>query len=339
MPDRTPDSSENPLQRRLALPYRHRAALFCRHRAALLALILICWTPVPGLSAAQDFSAALARADAAWDDRDEGHLEYLAAPEPVAEAIVRYEAAVLLQPGNFEARWKLMRALHFAGDFAEEGAQDDRETFDHCRRVSEAGVELLTARLGEDERPEEFDADELTEALAKAGLSIPDVSRFYLWSAIGWGTWGREAGIVGAVRKGVAGRMRRYVQVTQMLDPDVDEGGAYRVLSTLHRELPRLPFLTGWVDRDQAVPLIQQAVEIAPQNRGNQYLWAITMLDLEPQRRDEALALLEELASMEPRAGHVVETLKLRHQAQERLAVERGEVHGGAAAALNRIGG
>ncbi|MDJ0849294.1 MAG: hypothetical protein QNK04_13040 [Myxococcota bacterium] len=296
-------------------------------RLGLLACALLVGTPTPTPAGAETLATAVASAEAAWAQRGEGHHGAVADRAPVDQAIAHYEAALTIDPENLELRWKLLRALHFAGDFATTAENRDAESFDRARQVSEEGIEVLTAKLGTGDRPEELEAEALRQALAAAGASTVDVSRFYFWSAVGWGAWGREAGIVGAVRKGVAGRMLRYTQVGEKLDPSLDEGGVYRVLSTLHRTLPRIPFMTGWVDRDQALALIERAVEIAPDNPGNRFLLAETLLDLEIEsRRFEALALLREIAQMEPTPDRVVEDLRIREQARERLAAEVGEL-------------
>ncbi len=300
-------------------------------------LALAAWTPTPSRAvaespavpespaAAEPLPAAIASAEAAWARRGEGHLDWVAAREPVAEAIARYEAALALDPGHLELRWKLLRALHFAGDFASNGQDRDRASFDRAREVAEEGIEGLAERLGNGDRPEELDTEALRQALAAARVSTADVSRFYFWAAVNWGAWGREAGVLGAVRQGVAGRMLRYAQVTERLEPAIDEGGVYRVLSTLHRSLPRVPFLTGWVDREQSLVLIERTLEIAPENPGNRFLLALTLLELGPEeRRHEALAVLRDLAKMEPEPERVVEDLRLRHQARERLEQEVG---------------
>ena len=65
------------------------------------------------------------------------------------------------------------------------------------------------------------------------------VARFYFWASIHWGAWSRSAGLLAAVREGVANRIHDYLQVTLELEPGYDRGGPHRMLSTLHRSLPR----------------------------------------------------------------------------------------------------
>jgi hypothetical protein len=117
----------------------------------------------------------------------------------------------------------------------------------------------------------------------------------------------------------VAKRLYRHTATAALLEPDYDEGGPLRLLGSLHAQLPKVPFLTGWVDRDEALPLVNRAFEMFPDNPGNQLLLATTLLELEPDREGEAVALLESVASLEPRPSMLVEDLAMQRQARERL--------------------
>ena len=108
------------------------------------------------------------------------------------------------------------------------------------------------------------------------------------------------------------------------LDPDVEQGGAIRLLSRLHSELPRVPFLSGWVDPERAVPLAERALAEYPQHPGNFYLLGLALLSHAPERREEGLSLVEATAALAPRADHVVEDLAIREDAQRRLIAELG---------------
>ena len=121
------------------------------------------------------------------------------------------------------------------------------------------------------------------------------------------------------MREGVAGRIRDGARVAAALEPAVDRGGPLRLLARLHADLPRVPFLTGWVDRSRAVPLAERAVAVAPDFAGNRLTLALTLLDVAPERRDEARARLEEVAAIEPAGPRAVELAQMRRTARERL--------------------
>jgi hypothetical protein len=146
-----------------------------------------------------------------------------------------------------------------------------------------------------------------------------DAAELYFWYAINLGAWSRVAGLLDAVRSGVANRLHDATLRSIALDPDVEQGGAIRLLSRLHSELPRVPLVSGWVDADRAVPLAERAVAEYPQHPGNPYLLALALLSHEPARRAEALRLIVATASLEPRADHVVEDLAIRDDARARL--------------------
>jgi hypothetical protein len=96
-------------------------------------------------------------------------------------------------------------------------------------------------------------------------------------------------------------------------------------LAELHRSLPRVPFYTGWVDREQAFVELDRAMAIAPMFPGNQLLYGLTLLELAPHRRAQALGLLEQVAALEPDPGEKAEQLAMRAAARDRLEEERGK--------------
>ncbi len=81
-----------------------------------------------------------------------------------------------------------------------------------------------------------------------------------------------------------------------------------------------MPFVSGWVDRDRALPLAERGYSLAPEHPGNRLILAVTLLERDPARSEEARHLLESVASSEPRIDHRVEDLRIRAQAREQLA-------------------
>jgi tetratricopeptide (TPR) repeat protein len=275
-----------------------------------------------GVGSLGAYAGDVARGDAAWRNRAEGERDERPLPGPILDAIRSYEAALAARPESLEARWKLLRALHFAGDFVIEDREERRRIFDRGRQVSEQGLELLARQIGPGKRLGELEPEALERRLDAAGVSSNDVARLYFWSAVNWGAWSRVVGLLGAVRQGVATRLHRYTQITIALEPEYEEGGAFRLLGRLHAELPRVPFLSGWVDRDQAIPLVERAYAIAPANPGNRLLLAITLLDLAPERHAEAFGLLRQVEGLTPRPSMRIEDIFVRREAREKLAEE-----------------
>jgi hypothetical protein len=270
-------------------------------------------------------TAGLARGDAAWADRARGASEDRATPGPILESVRAYASVVETRPDSLEARWKLLRSLHFAGTFSSAGDAERRGQLARATRVAETGLDRLAERTG-GMRLDALDPGSLADRLAATRISPSDVARLHFWAALAWGSWSRTAGLLSVVREGVADRLHRYARVSLALEPGYEDGGAYRLLGRLHATLPRVPFLSGWVDRERAIPLVERAYAIAPQHPGNRLLLGLTLLDLAPQRRSEALELLDQVEGLTPRPGMRVEDLTLRREAGERLeAIRSGE--------------
>lgn len=285
---------------------------------------------LPPLPSAASPDEAIAAADAAWARRSEGHEGARARPEAARRAVEAAEAAAQAHPESLAARWRLLRALFFEGEFAAGGEAARRDAFDRAADVAEASLERLAARLpggrGLRERLPDAEGAEVTDgaalrrALEEAGEDPDDAARLHFWAGIAWGGWSRVHGLLDAVREGVAGRIHGHARVAASLDPTVDRGGPFRLLARLHADLPRVPFLSGWVDRGRALPLAERAREVAPEFPGNRLTFALTLLDVAPERREEARRLLEEVAALEPSGEDAVELASMRESARERLA-------------------
>lgn len=265
----------------------------------------------------------LERADAIWERRAEGCAEDGRVQRELAEAaIAAYERAASAEPASLEASWKLVRALYFAADYgvAEEG--EPLALLERANRESGRAIGRLATRLGVSGRAGSF-TEERLRRLEPAEAA--DAAGVFFWSAVAWGAWSRHHGALEAVSAGVADRLYYAARAVLALDPSFEEAGAHRLLARIHAEVPRIPFYTGWVDRDLAVPAAERAVSLAPGRPANRFLLAITLLDVAPERRAEALRLLEQAASSEPRPAQRAEDLAIRHAARERLVRETGE--------------
>ncbi len=236
-----------------------------------------------------------------------------------------YERAFAERPQSLAACWKLVRALYFAGYFVASDPADSRRRFERAQQISEQGHDLLAQQVGAGVRLDELAPDSIRARLAATGFERSDVARFYFWSAVDWGAWSRTVGLLSAVRQGVANRLYRYTSIAIALEPDYEDGGPLRLMGRLHAELPRVPFVSAWVDRTQAMPLVERAHALAPANEGNRLLLALTLLDLVPERRAEAIALLKQVEALTPRPFMRIEDLAVRKQARERLAAALAE--------------
>jgi hypothetical protein len=267
--------------------------------------------------AASATRAPLAHADALWARRAEGQVGAAARPERALAAVTAYEAALDAAPQDLEAHWKLLRALWFAADFASSDPAAARATYERALARSERAFRVLGERAGGAESLARATPESLRARVPAADRH--DAASLYFWYAINLGAWSRSAGLLAAVRAGAAGRLHDATLRSLALDPDVEQGGALRLLSRLHSELPRVPLLSGFVDPQRAVPLAERALAEYPQHPGNSYLLGLALLSHAPERRAEALQRIQATAALEPRADHVVEDLAIREDAQRRL--------------------
>ena len=283
-------------------------------RLAILALVFF----AASAAHAQDLDAVVAAGDAAFERRADGQVEGRAAPEPIGEAVRSFEQATRLAPERLDLQWRLLRALYYEADFASSGTDQERQRYRVGADRGDDVIARLAARLGED--PATLDDATLTSRAEAAGLERGDMARVYFWAAVHWGGWAREAGLLQAVRVGVANTMYAYTSLAVRLDAGLERGGPLRLLSRMHATLPRVPFITGWVDTAQAIPLAERAVEVLPTDVGNRYLLALSQVELLPRPGPETQRIFEEVARATPRPELVIEDLLVILEARERLA-------------------
>lgn len=280
---------------------------------AIVSLVLL----VSSTAAAEDVAPSdpMARGDAAWNRRNEGADGSRAAPGPIGEAVAAYEEALERDPKDLEVYWKLLRALYFQGEYATEDRDEKQAVFARGAAVSEQALDLLAQRVGGRKALDEMEPEELRRHFPE-----PEVPRIYFGAAANWGKWGQVHGKLAAARQGVARRVRDYSRIVIALDPEYENGGGYRIHSRLNAEAPKIPFVTGWVDRDVALADIRRACEIAPEDPFNRLYLADTWLRFAKEKKAEALGILRQLAASKPRPEYAVDDAAAIAEAREILA-------------------
>lgn len=268
--------------------------------------------------AAQD---SLAAGDAAWARRAEGHQGGHAAPGPINEAVAAYERAVKEQPERLEGYWKLLRALHYKGEFTTDSKEAKQKVFGRGKEVAEAAFDRLARRTAGSRA--KLDALAPAQA-ARAVAGVPEAKPLFLWSAVHWGLWGDVFGRLAAARQGVGDRVRRDSEILIALDERYEDGAGHRVLGRLHTLAPKVPFVTGWVDRDKAVAELRKAVAIGPDNLDNHLFLAEALLEHHSAKAAEAREILRRLLARKPVPELVVEQERTLANARALLAKNPG---------------
>jgi tetratricopeptide (TPR) repeat protein len=281
--------------------------------AALMVLLL-------GGYASASGNPTIELGDRAWARRAEGAEGDRAAPGPIAEAIAAYEAVLALEPDSLEAIWKLQRALHFQGQYTRLGASKRARIWERGTDLAERSIAILHR-----DDPIWHEREPALTAAKVADRSLGAAVHF--WAAVHWGLWGETKGALPAVRKGIAKRIRDHALLAIELDETYESGGPHRLLGRLHALAPRVPLLTGWVSRDEALRHLERAAAIAPADFGNRLYLAEARLENRPEQREQALAALQAVTDEAPDPEHPVEDRRLQIDAREALERARSASH------------
>jgi len=259
-------------------------------------------------------ATSLALADSLYALRAEGAEGDRALRAPIAAAISAYEKAATEQPQSIEIKWKLLRALFFEGQYTGY-SRPERQAW-YAEAVDRAEESLVEAA-------ELCGGNKTWKRSRRAQVArhcnTDDAAQLYLWSAVAWAQWGRASSPINAVRRGMAAKLNDYAQRVIELDPYCEQGGGQRLLASLHARLPKVPLITNFVRREQAIPLATAALEIDPHHPGNRYIYATVLLRVDPERHAEAEAVLIALAEEKASGPWRVEWHNLSRRAQRWL--------------------
>jgi tetratricopeptide (TPR) repeat protein len=267
-----------------------------------------------GSSATPSSSRALLdEGDAHYARRQEGHVGATADPGQVLAAIASYEAASRA-PDDAESRWKLARALYFRGTYTALGPGERKTAYDEARHVSDEAIAIVSRRAG-------LPGNGFPPASAASALrSEANAAPAFFWGAVAWGQWALSVGKLEAARMGAASEIRDAAQFLIALDPEFEEGGGYRILGRLHDEAPRIPFLTWWVSREQALTNLRRAVAVAPRNPVNLHFLAEALFRGSSSEKEEAIRLENRVLATPSSPTHLVEELHVQDEARRNLA-------------------
>lgn len=257
----------------------------------------------------------LARGDQAWSQRAEGHQGYRAAAEPIQKAINAYRSALTAEPGNLEARWKLLRAFHFKGEFVLE-KNTRRDWFIEGREITRAGILQIEQEYGLSKRLFRMKPEELASAVGKQAV----VGEFFFWGSANWGLWGQYSGKLISALTGVVNKIRLFSETMVLMDDSIENGGAHRLLGRFNARVPRIPFITWWVDHDLAISELRLSLQVAPDSLLSQIYLAEALLKFRPDESEEAMRLLNNIIKSDPDPERLVEDIKVIEDARTLLA-------------------
>ncbi|MGB7451304.1 MAG: hypothetical protein WBM36_04160, partial [Lysobacterales bacterium] len=257
----------------------------------------------------------LALGDQAWSHRAEGHQGSRAAAEPIQKAINAYRKALNAEPENLEARWKLLRAFHFKGEFVLE-VNARRDLFIEGREITKKGILQIEQEYGFSKNLFRMKPDELANAVGKQAV----VGEFFFWGSANWGLWGQYSGKLISALTGVVNKIRLFSETMVLMDDSIENGGAHRLLGRFNTRVPRIPFITWWVDHDLAISELRLSLQVAPDSLLSKIFLAEALLKFRPAEKVEALGLLQNIVESTPDPDRLVEDIKVIEDARILLA-------------------
>ena len=294
----------------------HRGICSMRLIVFWMALVLVCvLVSIPAMVMAEP-ADDIAAGDQAWAERAIGHQGSLAAAEPIETAIKAYRKALGAAPGSLEARWKLLRAFHFKGEFVLEEKKARHELFIEGREIAKTGVLQIEREYGLSKGL--FRMKPATVANAVGNQAA--VAEFFFWASANWGLWGQYSGKLISALTGVVNKIRQFAEVMVLMDESVENGGAHRLLGHFNARVPRIPFLTWWVDRDLAISEIRLSLKVAPDSLLSKYYLADALLKFRPGQQEEAISLLRDIVKSDPDPKRLVEDTVVIEDTRAQLA-------------------
>jgi len=278
----------------------------------IIALNMTLW--IPSSLADDTMTAAdnMAVAKEAWTLRGDGFKDGVVDTTQLERCIKALETEVSEHSDNLEACAMLMNALYFKGDLVAKDKESKKKIYDRGLEISALAFKTLLP--GKD--PTDLKPEKLAKQIKANEQAVP----VCFWTSVMWGLWGDNYGSFQAARKGVAGKIRHYADTVILLDSKAFDGGGYRMLGRLHTLAPKVPFFTGWIDRDKAVSYLEQAVASSDNEPLNQLYLAEALIKFEDNRKDEGISMLEALKDWKVDPSKLVEQSTAMKRAEALLA-------------------
>ena len=254
--------------------------------------------------------------DAHYLRRADGRHGDVADPREIDAALDDYSAAIKKSRNDGDAKWKYLRATYFKAEYTGLPPEKKVALYERAMPVADDAIAAQRARAADKTgmKGTSLEPAEVGQALA-GDLTAGET---FFWTAVTWGQWSLVHGKMAAVRQGAAARIRDDARATIAIDPKLEDAGGYRVLGRLHAVSPKVIFFTGWVDRDEAIKDLREAVSIAPGNLVNQFYLAEAIHEYSEDRAP-AVDLLKAVLAATPHPDHLVEDVRVQMDAQKDL--------------------
>ncbi len=207
-------------------------------------------------------------ADSLYDSRGDAFQQdkLIADDTNINKAIDLYKKVIETASGaeKEEATWKLIRAYYYKGKYTTNDSETKKKIYDLGKELGKTGLEEFPESVG-----------------------------INLFSAIVWGVWGEEYGILKAARQGVAGKIKGLCEKVIKLDPDFDQAGGYRVLGRVYFKAPKIPLILGWPSKKKAVEILEESYKIAPKNLNTRQFLAEALYSQD--EKDRAIKMMKDI--------------------------------------------
>ena len=235
----------------------------------------------------------LQQADSLYEKRGEGfdQPKLLADSTNINQAVKLYKKFIQSTAGTEkeEGIWKLMRAYYFKGKYTTDDSELKKKIYDLGKELGKVGLEEFPESVG-----------------------------IHLFSAIIWGVWGEEYGILKAAKEGVAGKIKEHCEKVIELDPNFDEAGGYRVLGRVYFKAPKIPLILGWPSKKKAVEILEQSYKIAPKNLNTRQFLAEALYS--QKQKEPAIQMMKEILAETDVIEGIAEDAVIKHEVKVTLA-------------------
>jgi len=259
---------------------------------------------------------SVAAGDVHYLHRADGRHGDVADPREIDAALDDYESAIKKSRSNADAKWKYLRATYFKAEYTGLDAPRKAAIYERAMPIAEDAIaaqrERAAGKAGA--KPGALEPADIAKSLAGDGTA----GETFFWTAVTWGQWSLVHGKMSAVRQGAAAKIRDDARITIAIDPHLEDAGGYRVLGRLHAVSPKVVFFTGWIDREEAIKNLREAVRLAPDNLVNKVFLAEAIHEYSEDRAP-AVDLLKAVLAATPHPDHIVEDLKVQGDAQRDL--------------------